>query len=462
MAAFTPNSPDRDEVVLRIMDAHVTLSNWTHYSFNSHFLTPADAFHFTVGDNQITDEVREALTLGARVRLTLNNVVLADGHIDSVEIKADRSTGIVYDIAGRDRLGLAVDSVADPTKQFKEGQTLADALKDIFGPFGWLSDDSFVIDNSASRDLRTGATRGTKSGHSKKHFGEPLKSIVLHQLKPHNHEGVFNFASRICQRFGLWIWASADGEKLIVGKPDFTQEPLYQLQRTADGGTNVLRGSAHLSMSEQPTVIIADGFSGLPEFGKGRIKSICVNPYFGVDADGFVLPEVSALLQKFPNVTPITLVTQPFRRREVNLPLRPMYLHDDESKTQLQLDNFVRREMSLLMRKSLVCHYTVEGHGQVNPDGEFVAWATDTVVDVQDDVTDVHERMYVLSCTYTKSRSGGTHTDLELIRLNSIQFDEQATKEAKAMGNTNPKPTKTEKRNDPVVRNAAIDTVSRK
>ncbi len=456
---YRPNTPDKEQVVLRVMDAQVTLSNWTHYSFNSHFLTPADAFSFEVGDHQMDERTKEALTLGARVRLTVNGVIMVDGHIDSVEVKGDRGSGVVYTVQGRDRLGLVVDSIADPTKQFKEGQSLADAMQDIFGPFGWLGPDSFVIDASASRDLKTGATRGTKASHGKKTFGRPLKNVVLHQLKPHNHEGVFAFAKRICDRFGMMIWTSPDGEQLIIGKPDFNQDPLYQLRRTANGDTNILAGAVHRSMGDQPTIIIADGFSGVPEFGKGRIKSICVNPYFGVDKDGFLLEDVAKLLEKYPNVTPITLVTQPFHRREINLPLRPMYLHDDESKTQLQLDNFVRREMSLLMRKSMTCHYQVEGHGQINDEGEFVAWATDTVVDVQDDLGDVHERMYVLSCTYYKSRSGGTHTDLELVRLNSIQLDEQATETAKKMGGAAASPAKQPKTNDPIVRRAAINTV---
>lgn len=419
---FSPNTPDREQVTLRIMDAQVTLNRWTSYSFTSNFLSPTDAFSFTVADHALPDNVLDALQLGARVRLTINNAILADGHIDSLDIKADKAGGLVYEISGHDRLGLVVDSSADPTKQFKQGQTLADALKGIFGEFGWLADESFEIDNDANRSIQTGASRGTRASKGKKTLGRPLKDVVLHQLKPHLKEGLFAFAARICQRFGLWIWCSADGEKLIVGKPDFDQEPLFQLRRHANGDSNILTGGAHFSMADQPTVIIADGFSGGGEFGKGRIKSACVNPYFGVDADGFVLDSVSKFLLKYPDAHQVTLTTQSYRRREVNLPLRPAFFHDDESKTQEQLDNFVKREMSLLMRKSLVCRYTVEGHGQNDIDENFVAWAPDTVVDVQDDVCGVQERMWILSRTFHKSRSGGTYTDLELVRLNSLQF----------------------------------------
>ncbi len=420
---YTPNSPDREEVVLTLRDTSdgTTITRWNDYSFTNHFLNPSDAFSFTIGDEDLSPTVRAALTLGASVRLTVNQAVLADGFIDSIEINADRASGVVYQISGRDRLGLAVDSVADPTMQFKPGMTLADAVKTIFTPFGWATDDAFVVDNSANRDLRTGATRGTKSTKSGKHHGRPLKNIELHQLKPHNHEGVFAFASRIAQRFGLWIWSYANGEKLVLGQPDFEQEPLYQLRRNASGSTNVLSGAAHFSMLNQPTVIIADGFSGAAEFGNTRLKSVCVNPYFGVLATGQDLPEVTQLLANHPTAHRVDMLVDAGPQRPVNIPLRPLYLHDDESKTQEQLDNFVKREMSLLMRQSLTCHYQVEGHGQM-VGGEFSAWGSDTVVDVQDDVAGVHERMYILGCTYTKSRSSGTHTSLELIRLNSIQF----------------------------------------
>jgi hypothetical protein len=82
-------------------------------------------------------------------------------------------------------------------------------------------------------------------------------------------------------------------------------------------------------------------------------------------------------------------------------------MHDEESKTQEQLNNFCRRQMSLFLRKSLTASYTLEGHGQM-VNGQFVPFLVDTVVDVQDEVGDLNERMWIQSVDYSKSRSSGT------------------------------------------------------
>lgn len=419
---YSPATPDKQQVRLRVMDEHIDVTRWTHYSFASHFLTPADGWSFAIGDGSLDERQENALVVGSTVRLYVDKFPLAEGVIGEVTVDADRQNGVTYALEGRDRLGMAVDAIADPRVKFKEGTTLADFLRATFAPFGWVTDDHFVIDNDANRDAKTGGIRGipmTKGG--KKKGPRPLKDFVLHQLKPHNHEGVFAFASRVTQRFGLWIWPSADGDKLIVGRPDFTQEPRYQLRRTRNGDTNILSGPVKRSIADQPSVIIADGHSESGEFGKGSVMAYCVNPYFGVDEDGFVLDEVTQILSKYPNAQQVTMTVQPFRRRAVKAPIRPMFLHDDESMTQEQINNFVRREMSLLLRKSMTAHYTCEGHGQT-VDGVFTPFAIDTIAEVHDEVARVDERMYVVGCTFEKSRRSGTHTRLELVRLNSIQF----------------------------------------
>lgn len=464
---YSPAAPDKQTVRLRIMDEHVELTRWTQYHFAGHFLTPSDGWSCTVSDGNLDAKQKNALRLGARVRLYIDDSPLAEGFIDDIEIDADRRGGVQYQIMGRDRLGAAVDAVADPRTSFADGVTLADFLKQIFSPFGWVADESFDISNDANRSAKTGGVRGTPTTHGGKKKGpQPLKSFVLHQLKPHDHEGLFRFASRVAERFGLWIWPSADGEVLIVGKPDFDQDPRYQLRRRNDGssghdgGTNIESGKVKYSSADQPSVIIADGFSGGGEFGRGQFKSFCVNPYFGVDQDGFIADDVQEILNHYPEAQPVLFVTQPFSRRAQRMPPRPAFLHDEESKTQDQLNFFVKRTMSELLRKSLVCHYTVEGHGQTGPDGGFTPWDVDTTVDVQDEVGMVSERMYVLGRSFEKARGGGTFTHLELVRLYSIASgDQEALAAAKPVLLKNESDGKP-RQFDLVEQNASLDTAA--
>jgi prophage tail gpP-like protein len=424
---YTPAAPDKQQIRLRVMDEHVDLTRWTSYSFSSHFLTPSDGWSMSIGDGKLDERQRQALRIGATVRLYVDNFPLAEGFIDRVDVRFSRSSGITYDVHGRDRLAPVVDAIADPRVQFKSGTTLAEFLKQLFGPFGWVSDEHFVIDNAANRDAKTGGLRGTPTTRGGKRKGPKLlKDFVLHQLKPHNHEGLYRFVSRVVERHGLWVWCSADGDTLIVGAPDFVQAPRYQL-RCSEGETNILSGEISYDGTDQPSIIVADGFSGGGEFGRGKIKSYCVNPYFGIGEDGFPTDDVASVIAKYPEAEPVLFVTQPYEKKAPRMPPRPVFLHDEESKTQEQLNFFVKRTMSELLRKSLVCHYTVEGHGQT-VNGAFTPWDIDTVVDVQDDVGGVHERMYLLGRTFEKSRSGGTFTRLELVRLYSIASGDQEAK----------------------------------
>jgi len=438
---FPASAADQDVVQLRIMDEHVTLTRWTGYDFSSDYMTPASGFHFVVADGDLPSEEREALKCGARVRLTINGAAICDGHIDSIEVGTNRSSGTTWKIAGRSRLGLAVDAIADPTLHIKESLSLAEALKLIYAPFGWLDDDQFSIDNAASRNVTQGlrGTPTTKGG--KKKGPRPLKSFVLHQTKPNNREGVHEFAKRMAERHGLTIRCSEDGERLIIDTPNFEQPDSFQIRRGRDGSTNVIDGTVKFDFAQQPACIIADGFSGGGEFGRGRIKAFCVNPYFGTDQQGNILNEVTAVLQKHPLAQQVVITTQPFERRTLNVPPRIVFLHDEESKTQHQLNNFLRREMSLFMRKSMTASYTVEGHGQV-VDGAFVPWMVDTVVDVQDELAGVSERMWVQGVDYSKSRGSGTTTRVELVRLYSLQFGdpEPESAAAKPGGNATTRP----------------------
>lgn len=399
-----------DTIELLLPDAGITLSTWTEYSFNSHFLTPTDGWHFTVANSDLPQEVRAALVPGALVRLRINGCVQSTGYIDEISPGQDRHAGTVWHISGRDCLSPAVDANADPRDRYAKGTTLLDFLLGVLGPYGFTI---FVEDDDANRGVITGQLRGTKT--SKK--GKPLKSVTLHQLKPYQSEGAFAFASRIAQRQGFWIWPDANGESLVVSKPDFTYDlqTTPKLKRTvnqSNGFNNVLSGGVRRSVTEQPSIIVAQGFGGGGSYARTRMTALVVNP--AVNAD------VQDILNTYPDAKVVS--TDYFFAPLPGKFARPMFLHDDESKTPAELENFVRRELALRIHKAFQGSYEVNGHTYKVPDGTAAPWCVNTVVYVDDDVSDVHEPMWVMSRTFTKSRTEGTRTALELVRLNSLVF----------------------------------------
>lgn len=400
-----------EEIVLELPESGLRIGKWTSYDFNSNFLTPTDEFHFTIAHENLPQTERKALEAGARVTLTINGHTQCDGFIDDIHGGNDRAGGSEIHITGRDRLAQAVDSNMDPRVRFAEGGDFLDFLLKVFAPYGWSDESQIIDDNVANRGVLTGQLRGVRVTHKK---GRIFKNVRLHQLKPYPNEGVFAFASRIAQRHGLWLWLSAEGNILICAKPSFDQEPLYQLQRTTDStrqGNNIKSGGVLISLKNQPSVIVAQGFCGGGEFSKSRMTVIMQNPVVNCDN--------GAILAAYPDATQVAL--------EVDVPPsiksarpRPMYLHDDESHTPEQLANFVRREMALKMRHAFSAKYIVSGHTNSGR-----PWCVDAMVKV-DDVRafpPIHESLWILGRTFTKTRGAvGTETHLDLIRPNTMVF----------------------------------------
>ncbi len=441
------------------------IERWKEYSYNSQFLEPTDQWSFTFGDDETGDAILRELSVGQRLTLKVNGTIQGDGYIDDVNVSTSRG-GLDVTISGRDLLGHVVDGHIDPAQTFKAGETLESVLKHIFTPFGFTE---FAIDNTANRNILTGQTRGTKvsktsvSKRGKVRGGKPLKSFVLHQLRPYPSEGAFQFAARLAQRHGLWIWLAADNKTIVVGTPDFDQDPVAQVihKRCAAGSVNtVIHGQVHRSAADQPSCIVASGRGAGGEHSRSGLRVIAVNGAVQADvsatikkfAAGFGVvgfesarrltgasgaqtstaapigslggrrfdmrddPFIVPILGKYPGAT-VIVIGEKFKTRYPVATARPLYLQDDESTTLAQLENFARREIALKQRKAFEAHYTVEGHAM-----NGVPWTVDTMVDVNDDVLDIHEPLYVLGRTFRKSRSGGTTTDIHLIRPGSLEF----------------------------------------
>lgn len=401
--------PSEDVVVLQMVASGAKLNKWKEYAFSQSFLKPTSSFHFVVSVDEISQSNRAALIPGAEVRLTVNGAIQGSGRIDRVTFSADRSAGSEIHIEGRDKLAQAVDSGIDPRHKFTAQMNLQQLLAEVFGPFGFTA-DQILIDNEDNRGAMAKNVTGTKTSKGAKHSGRDLKSFVLHQLRPYPHEHALEFAARICQRNGLWLWLSADGQNIIASQPDYDQQPIYLLRRRYNDQTNNFNGTVQLAMDEQPSIIVADGFSGGVEFGRARLRCIARNPALTADD--------SAVITAYAN-SGATSVSLPFTGAPyVSTVSRPLFLHDDDAKTPQQLEAFVLRELSLRVRKSLTVGAQVYGHEQ---NGNV--WNVDTICRLDDDLSGVHEDLWVMERTFRKSRTGGTTSDLILIRKHSMVFD---------------------------------------
>lgn len=401
-----------------------TLTAWTQYSFNSHFLTPTDAWSLSAPAHQIPEAQRAVLVPGATVELRVGAAVQARGYVEKVDITAGRDGGATMQVSGRDVLAPMVDASMDPRTKFKAEATFKDLVEQCAKPFGFTK---IITTTQDDRTLKAGLPPKT----SKK--GKLIASTTLEkQLRPHDHEGAFAFMQRIGTRLGFWVWPGSEEGTLVVGEPDFEQLPIAKLVRTFAGASNdatannVLSGEVTFDITLQPSFIVAEGTSGGAEWGHSSIRVAIMNPFVLSKPD--VAAEAEAILKQFDPcpVAPYfagdngarfdtsaraisTLMAQKVMRNTV---ARPAFLHDEESKTYDQLVRFARREMSERTRKSFTAHYSIRGH-------RFDSGAVptvDTMVHVYDEVVGIDEPLWILSRTLKRSRSGGTTTDLELIR----------------------------------------------
>ena len=399
---------EEDEVSVDLPDDGLRITQLVEYSFNSHFLVPTDGWSVTVADPTRDRKLRAALLPGKRVTFSINGHVNSSGFIDKRTISGDRENGTIIRIDGRDRLGQAVSGHVDPKLRFTTSMSLLDMLRAVFAPYGWSREDQFAVSDEANLNIITGSKRGIRRSPRRR---RPLKSVLLHQLKPYPKEGAFSFASRVSQRHGLWIWTSADGETLIVDKPSFDQDPRYTISRRIgdDGRANtILSGDAPLDNTEQPSIIIATGYGSGAEFPHARLKVAMVNPFVTADVTDVLERHKDALIVK-PDYEPASPLASPIAL--------PVYLHDDESQTIEQLTNFVRREMSLRMHHQFHGQYVVRGHSMNGS-----VWAVNTIVDVADEIADVAEPLWILSRTFLRNRSSGIRTHIDVIRPGSIAF----------------------------------------
>lgn len=439
-----------DSVSLRIRGLDVEIKTWQSYSVRHDFLTPTAAFDFTFATNAplAYDEVFQE---NAEVSVSCNNELQMTGLIERVRKGASREGGVVYTISGRDILGPVVSASIDPKIRISANQTVLDFLTLVLGQFGiskvYVGDNMNYLVVTGYQKGKGGAQ--TKTSQVKELVSRKisanglsaelvyktstftqvvsrnrpdLKAIPLDQLKPKIGDGAMQVIERLLHRLGLQIFAMADGSGVVVDSPDYVTAPVHRLIRRFDGQAqnNVLAGEKEVDAEAQPSCVLAVGQSSGSDMAKIRLKAIAVNELVAVNPDGSFAPHVQDLIARYPGVRVLPLRRQlipPTNRIVSRRPQVPVILKDDESKSIEQIEAYARRKLAEFQRRMLTATYVVKGHTY-----EGSPWSVNTNVHVDDDFLNIHDDLWVLNRTFTKSRDAGTRTELSLIRPYTLEL----------------------------------------
>jgi prophage tail gpP-like protein len=453
-------NPRTGELTIRVRSGSqsVEFTRFLAYSCREQYLEASAVFEFTLDQRELSTNDLAVLVAGATVQVLVDGNLQMTGIIDEPAGTFSSTEGNVVHVCGRDWLSVAVDNQIDPQVRFVPSMSLLDLIIKAYSTID--PQITVVADDIANRNVITGLTRGetstaesvqaaqnkvnlaenltdtpenrqklafaqsqlqqaqnaafaTRQRTSKK--GKPSKHFILGREKPYPNEGLFAFTSRVAQRFGLWIRPYVDGQTIVVAAPDFDQSPRYGICHAFDARrtqNNVVRGHFAPNRRDQPSIIYAAGIGGGGDFAKSRLRAGIINP--AVQADNSAVISAYADVPLL-DVDPITAAFPPF----IESAARPAFLFDNESHTQDQLHAYLRRELSLRLRKALTARYEIMGH-MLN--GQPVAVNTIASVLDQQPIANWNGPLWVLARDFRKTPHEGSRTNLDLILPGSLQF----------------------------------------
>ena len=218
--------PTRSEAVQLLIDGQFH-TDWSSYDVDSDLLTPADAWHVTLGPR---GRLPASVVPGAPVELRVGGERVMVGRIDEVDCDVSKD-GRVYAVSGRDGAAVLVDCDANVGSFEQIG--LQDIVAKLVRPLG-IQQIRIDADNARVRE----------------------------KVSVEPGDSAWRALANVAEANGLWPWFDPDGT-LVVGGPDYTKPPVAHLVlRTSGEGNNVLRLAERRS--------IHDRFSHLTVLGQAR------------------------------------------------------------------------------------------------------------------------------------------------------------------------------------------------
>jgi prophage tail gpP-like protein len=192
-------------------------AGWERYEIDSDLLTPADAWHFTLGPT--AGAWPAAVVAGAAVTVRVGGETVLTGRIDEIGLTVDKRAHTLT-ISGRDDAAVLVDCSAPIFVRRQAG--LDEVMASVVRPLGITKQR---VDAAATRRRE--------------------------KINVEPGDTAWQVLANAAEANGLWPWFEPDGT-LVVGGPDYDAPEVAALLLRHDGtGNNVLSLSLRRSIAER-------------------------------------------------------------------------------------------------------------------------------------------------------------------------------------------------------------------
>lgn len=361
------------------------LEEITDITLTDTFLDPCQTMSCSVGADETRFDILGSVRPGDAFTVRVNGNPQCTGIVDSVSLTASHGEGRRVSITGRDMLSQVVDSNADPRIAISAGMPMDEFCQRAFEHFG-LSNITIFEEADRGRSLTVGRAIKTKKGAAKrrKKFKDPVDGI-----RPKDNEGGWQWISRILHRLGYHAWAmpSDEGPAIVVGTPDYEQEPCFKLVSKRSQGLQGL-GAANNILSASARLDITSLCSHVYVRGKGSKKGEAKS-YIG-----------SATNPKAPV-------------------FKAFFVCDEDGATQAHCDAYARLILSRAQRTAQTYEVTVAG--LADPETGSV-YNVDTVAMIDDENCGVKGPMWIEARTMRQSKTTN-ETQLKFIPPDALLMD---------------------------------------
>ena len=376
------------EVVVRIGALGTVVRAWDEVTITRDMLSVGAPWTLTLwrqGRSDSWDQIRDVARGLAPVSIEVDGAPRLRGIIERIRDGAAR-TGAPFTISGRDAIAAAMVSDVDPSLSMR-GATIEEVAERAVAPLGL----GVVIgaDADEARSIMAGARPGARTSKRKR------RGHHVDRFKPRPGEKVWPFLEALCKRHGYLIWSVpyGSGVGLVIDRPAYDSPPTQSLvrrrvQSSAGGVTwegNLLSGYRDLDLTEVPTEITVYGHASLTSREDARHQSMVLN-------ERLASPRIV----------------------DVYTP-RPRYIRNPRARTPQIAEQFARVELAQANANLEAYDATVQGFANAGR-----LWTENTMVNIDDDVTNTRGAWLVTRVTFTRSRQNAHVTTLRLVPRGSL------------------------------------------